>query len=92
MKEMFDALYRRLEHKASGDPFGDSRWTPIVPGYKLPTMVQCSEWHYTYYYPPSLLKYMESKIACARNWSRKGPCATESTWSATGNGPRRQAG
>ena len=66
MKQMFDALYQRLEHKASGDPFGDSRWTPIVPGYKLPTMVQCSESHYTYYYPPSLLKYMESKIARAK--------------------------
>ena len=72
MKEMFDALYQRLEHKASGDPFGDSRWTPIVPGYKLPTMVQCSESHYTYYYPPSLLEYMESKIARAKELEPEG--------------------
>ena len=72
MKQMFDALYQRLEHKASGDPFGDSRWTPIVPGYKLPTMVQCSESHYTYYYPPSLLKYVESKIARAKELEPEG--------------------
>ena len=72
MEQMFDALYERLEHKASGDPFGDSRWTPIVPGYKLATMVQCSESHYTYYYPPSLLKYMESKIARAKELEPEG--------------------
>ena len=72
MKQMFEALYQRLEHKASGDPFGDSRWTPVVPGYKLPTMVQCSETHYTYYYPPSLLKYMESKIARAKELEPEG--------------------
>ncbi len=72
MKEMFDALYQRLELMAIGDPFGPSRWTPIVPGYTLPTMPLCSETHYTYYYPPHLLKYMAARLARAKELEPEG--------------------
>jgi len=76
MKEMFEALYERLELKAAGDPFGPSRWTPIVDGYTLPTMPLCSETHYTYYYPPSLLKYMAARIAHAKELEPEGAVRT----------------
>lgn len=72
MKEMFDALYQRLELMATSDPFGPSRWIPVVPGYTSATMPLCSESRYTYYYPPHLLKYAAARIVRAKQLEPAG--------------------
>ncbi|MBI4027927.1 MAG: DUF4838 domain-containing protein [Verrucomicrobia bacterium] len=61
MKQMYDAMFERLELLGARES-----WTPVLNGYSLPGMPGTPETQYSYFFPPDLLKKMESKLERAK--------------------------
>lgn len=67
MKQFYDSLYDQLSLRGAS-----SEWTPTVPGFRIPTMHGRPETHYSYYFPPGLLRKMEAKLARAKELEPDG--------------------
>jgi len=67
MRQFYDAMFARLELYGSL-----GRWAPLMPGFKVAGMAPGPEAHYSYFFPPRLLKRMESKLARAKELEPEG--------------------
>jgi len=67
MRKLYDAMFAQLELMGSFGP-----WPPVMPGFSVAGMPGKPETQYAYFFPPDLLKTMETNLELAKALEPEG--------------------
>jgi hypothetical protein len=67
MKELYEAMFAQLDHYAAS-----GNWLPLPEGAAAPGMPGDPETHYSYFFPPRLLNFMQARLDRAKELEPEG--------------------